>query len=307
MRQQPLLGFSLALIAAVMWSSLPIALQQLVSVMDAKNIVWFRFVVAAVGLFFLLLFSKKLPPRAHFNSRYIRFVIIGIVGLAANFYLYNYSLKFIPATASQVISPLSSFAMLLSGIVLFKERIRLHQKVGLALLLIGLSLFFNDRFADFVAMNQFSFGILLGVSAALIWVGYGLAQKMLLERFSSQQILLVLYWGCSLIFMPFADLSPLKNLTPLMIGSLIFCCLNTLIAYGCYAEALNRWDVSKVSMVMPMIPILTIIFTKLAHYIAPDIFPASELNWISYLGALFVVLGALSAAAGHKLFNKRLR
>lgn len=300
-----LLGFSLALTAAIMWSILPIALQPVLTAMNAQTIVWFRFVVAAVGVFILLAISKKLPKFHSLSWRHLKFVVIGAIGLAANFYLFNLSLNYIPATVSQVLSPLSSFSMLLSGIVLFKERLGVHQKLGLLLLLIGLPLFFNDRFTDFAEMNSFSLGVFLGTSGSLLWVGYGIAQKMLLERFNSQQILLFIYCGCGIMFSPFTELSQVGNLNGFTLACLIFCCLNTIIAYGCYGEALNRWEVSKVSMIMPQIPILTLIFSELAHWIAPAHFSAPNLNLLSYIGAIIVVLGALSAAAGHKIFYRR--
>lgn len=305
MQQQALLGFLFAFIAAVMWSILPIALQPILKAMNAQTIVWFRFVVAAAGVFLILFFTKKLPKLAACRKKSLSLVGLGIAGLAANFYLYNLSLKYIPATASQVLSPLSSFAMLLSGVFIFKERLGIHQKLGLLLLLIGLPLFFNDRFADFYQMNSFALGIFMAVSASLIWVLYGLAQKLLLEQFSSQQILLVMYFGSAILFTPFAEIKLVENLSYFTLACLIFCCLNTVIAYGCYAEALNRWEVSKVSMIMPLIPIMTIIFSQLAYKLDPSHFMEPNLNSTSYIGALLVVLGALSAAAGHKLFYRR--
>ncbi|MGX3020822.1 DMT family transporter [Ursidibacter sp. B-7004-1] len=305
MNQQPVFGFFLALTAAIMWSILPIALQPVLTAMNAQTIVWFRFVVAMFGVFFILLFTKKLPKPTAFTAKYRWFVLLGVLGLAANFYLYNLSLKYIPATTSQVLSPLSSFSMLLSSIFFFKERLGIHQKLGLGLLLIGLPLFFNDRFGDFVEMNSFSLGVFIGISASLIWVCYGLAQKMMLQRFNSQQILLAIYAGCTLVFTPFANVAQTQNLSTFTLGCLIFCCLNTIIAYGCYAEALNRWEVAKVSMIMPQIPILTIIFSEMAYWFDPTHFAEPYLNTLSYIGAMFVVLGALSAAAGHKLFYRR--
>lgn len=50
MKQQPLLGFTFALITAMAWGSLPIALKQVLSVMNAQTIVWYRFIIAAVSL-----------------------------------------------------------------------------------------------------------------------------------------------------------------------------------------------------------------------------------------------------------------
>lgn len=305
MTQQPILGFFLALTAAIMWSALPIALQPVLSAMDAQTIVWFRFVVATIGVFLWLLCSKKLPKPTALRRQDWLLLFIGVVGLSANFFLFNLSLKYIPATASQVLSPISSFSMLISGIFIFKERLGLHQKIGLALLIIGLTMFFNNRFADFTAMNQFALGIFIGISASLIWVLYGLAQKMLSARFTAQQILLMIYLGCAIVMTPFSEISQTQNLSEFAAYCLLFCCLNTVLAYGCYGEALSRWEVSKVSMILPQIPILTLIFSELAHFAAPQHFPHTELNLISYIGSIIVVLGALSAAAGHKIFNKK--
>lgn len=90
----------------------------------------------------------------------------------------------------------------------------------------------------------------------------------------------------------------------MQIGCLIYCCLNTLIAYGAYAEALNHWDVTKVSAIVTQIPILTLIFSEVLLFIAPDYVMTEELNWISYIGVCFVVSGALFSATGHRILVK---
>ena len=92
--------------------------------------------------------------------------------------------------------------------------------------------------------------------------------------------------------------------TPFTFGCFVYCCLNTLFGYGAYAEALNRWEVSKVSVVITLVPLFTILFSHLAHYIDPSNF-IPELNTISYIGALIVVCGAVLSAIGHKLFAYR--
>lgn len=305
MPQQPVLGFFLALTTAIMWAALPVALQPVLTALDAQTIVWFRFVSATVGLFFLLFFAKKLPKFTACGKRELGLIGLGVIGLAGNFFLFNYSLNYIPATASQVLSPLSSFSMMLSGIVIFKERLGIHHKLGIFLLVSGLLMFFNDKFADFGAMNSFAVGIVIGISASLIWVLYGLAQKFLSATFTAQQSLLMIFIGCTAAMTPFASPTQTTALSDFALYCLIFCCLNTIIAYGCYSEALSRWEVSKVSMLMPQIPILTLIFSEIAHLLAPQHFPHTELNVLSYIGAVVVVLGALCAAAGHRLFYWR--
>lgn len=304
MKQQPLLGFIFALITAMAWGSLPIALKQVLSAMNAQTIVWYRFVVATLALFALLAYKKKLPELKKIG-RYGWLAVIGVLGLAGNFLLFSSSLNYVEPAVAQIFIHLSSFGMLICGVLVFKESLGLHQKIGILLLLIGLGLFFNDRFDVFAGLNQYSTGVILSVSAALVWVAYGMAQKLMLRKFSSQQILLMMYFGCAIVFTPMAEFSQIKALTPFALICFIYCCLNTLIGYGSYAEALNRWDVSKVSVVVTLVPLFTILFSHIAHAISPEHFAAPELNSISYIGAFIVVCGAILSAIGHKLFLPR--
>ena len=304
MKQQPVLGFLFALITAMAWGSLPVALKQVLSSMSVKTIVWYRFVTASLVLFILLGYKNKLPQIAKLGY-YAWLVVVGVIGLAGNFFLFNSSLNYIEPSVAQIFIHVSSFGMLICGIFVFKEKLGMHQKIGLVLLLIGLGLFFNDRLDIFTGLNAYSTGVLISISASLVWVAYGMAQKLMLRKFSSQQILLMIYLGCALVFTPFAEFSQVGNLTPFALGCFIYCCLNTLFGYGAYAEALNRWDVSKVSVVITLVPLFTILFAHVAHYIDPTDFTAPELNTISYIGAFIVVCGAILSAIGHKLFPAR--
>ncbi|BFU60898.1 MULTISPECIES: DMT family transporter [Rodentibacter] len=304
MKQQPLLGFIFALITVMAWGSLPLALKQVLSAMSAQTIVWYRFVVATLALLLLLAYKKKLPELAKIGQ-YGWLVIIGVLGLAGNFLLFSSSLNYIDPSVAQIFIHLSSFGMLVCGVFIFKEKLGLHQKIGILLLLIGLGLFFNDRFDVFNGLNRYSIGVILSVSAALVWVAYGMAQKLMLRKFSSQQILLMMYFGCAIVFTPMAEFSQVQALTPFAFACFIYCCLNTLIGYGAYAEALNRWDVSKVSVVVTLVPLFTILFSHLAHFFSPEYFAVPELNTVSYIGAFIVVCGAILSAIGHKLLSSR--
>ena len=300
MKQQPLLGFLFALITAMAWGSLPIALKQVLSVMTPQTIVWYRFIVAFLALFILLAYKKKLPQFLK-GGQFIWLVVIGVIGLSGNFFLFNSSLNFIDPSSAQIFIHFSSFGMLICGLFVFKEKLGLHQKIGLVLLLVGLVLFFNDKLDGFQEESRYLTGVLLSLAGSLIWVSYGMAQKLMLHRFSSPQILLMIYFGCLLVFTPVAEFSQVRELSPLAFGCLTYCCLNTLFGYGAYAEALNRWEVSKVSVVITLVPLFTILFAHLAHYASPDNFVAPELNMISYIGAFVVVCGAILSAIGHKL------
>ena len=61
MKQQPMLGFLFALITAMAWGSLPIALKQVVSAMNVETIVWYRFIVPVLFYFYSLATKKHCP------------------------------------------------------------------------------------------------------------------------------------------------------------------------------------------------------------------------------------------------------
>ena len=77
---------------------------------------------------------------------------------------------------------------------------------------------------------------------------------------------------------------------------LAFCCLNTLIAYGCFAEALNLWDASKVSAVLALAPLFTIATLKVIVIINPEYAFTDRLSNLSVLGAVLLIVGSALTA-----------
>ena len=57
-------------------------------------------------------------------------------------------------------------------------------------------------------------------------------------------------------------------------------------------------------LVTTLIPIFTMIFSLLGHFFFPEIFEPLEMNLISYLGSIVVVIGAMLAAVGDKFFHR---
>ncbi|MGR6980669.1 DMT family transporter [Testudinibacter sp. P27/CKL/0425] len=304
---RPLSGFFFALTTAILWGTVPLALKPIVQVMSISSIVWYRFAAAAVGLLLILGFLGKLPKISLlFSPRFRWLIVVGVLCLGGNFLLFNTSLSYLDPAVTQVIAQVSPFMMMIASAVFLKEVIGTTQKIGAGLLIIGLLLFFNERLAElFTSMTEYTIGVLLSLSAAVVWVGYGLAQKLMLRRFNSQQILLVFYAGSALLFTPTVEIGSVARLPLLELCCLAYCCLNTLVAYGAYGEAINRWDVSKVSAIITLTPLFTILFSEIAHLVAPQAFALPDLNLLSYLGALVVVTGALCSAIGHKFLFRR--
>lgn len=95
MKKNPILGFILALTATAMWGTLPIAAQQVLSVMQAQTLVWVRFWVAGIGLLIILAFAKKLPKLTASNRKQFGLMLLGVLGLSGNFFLVAEGLHYI--------------------------------------------------------------------------------------------------------------------------------------------------------------------------------------------------------------------
>ena len=53
------LGLALTLITALSWGVLPIALKIMLTIMDAVTVTWYRFLIASVLLFSILIHKKQ--------------------------------------------------------------------------------------------------------------------------------------------------------------------------------------------------------------------------------------------------------
>ena len=298
-------GPLLTLVTILMWASLPLILQQILPVISPSTIVACRFAAAALILGLFLRARKRLPdPRLLLQNRWL--ILIGILGLVGNFWLFSTSLIYLSAAASQVLAQISPFILLFAGIVVLKEPLRKNQIIGAAILMFGILLFFNRELPQIFAggANHQMLGITLSLLGCFSWAAYGLVQKMLLRRLTAPQILFVFYCGCALFAAPFANWSELGNLNGYQWLCLFYCCINTPIAYGAFAEALNHWEVGKVSTTITLVPLFTIAFAALAHWLVPAKFAAPDLNLLAALGAALVVTGAICSVLNRRMVRK---
>lgn len=302
----PLIGMLLALTTAIFWGALPIAMKQVVEIMTPATIVWYRFFVAFVGLGLWLSWRKTLPKMASFQTPRIVFLLLATLGLAGNFILFNSALQYLTPPVVQVVIQLAPVILLLTSAWLFKEKLTINQSIGVSILFIGLMLFFNERLIELItSLSNYTLGVMMAVSAALVWVVYGLSQKRLLRDYNSAQILFMVYGLCTLIITPFAQLDQIKLLDPKQLALLFFCCINTLVAYGAFAEAMARWQAAQVSAIITLTPLFTIVFVDLTATFWPGSIEPVALNTLAYIGAVTVVMGAMCCAVGHKFIKAR--
>lgn len=77
-----------------------------------------------------------------------------------------------------------------------------------------------------------------------------------------------------------------------------FCAFNTLIAYGAFSESLEHWEASRVSAVIALAPVVTLIAVAVVSVIAPNWIPSEHFSFVAILGAGLVVTGSVAIALG---------
>lgn len=301
-----LAGFALSLLTAFMWGTLPVSFVLLLGTMDTITITWYRFFSAAVIVWFFLWRRKNLPPVAVFSGRIRVLLVLAATTLAGNFLLYLSSLSYLNPESAQVLIQLAPFILMFGSIAFYGERFGRLEWVGVILLLTGFGLFFNDRLAEiFSSLNDYSLGILLMVLASVSWGTYGLLQKTLLKHMDSIQLTSLMYLGGVVLLLPFTDPASILSLDGIQLAALAFCSINLVLAYGAFTEALQLWDAAKVSAIITLAPLFTILTMLVAVRFWPGIFSDSGLNGIAYAGAVIVVAGSMLAAHGHALHGRR--
>ena len=170
------------------------------------------------------------------------------------------------------------------------------------MLLIGFVLFFNQRLAELLtSLSDYTAGVLLVLLASTVWTFYALGQKQLLTVWNSLQVMMVIYLFCALLLTPWVHPLEALQLSPLQGWLLLACCMNTLIAYGAFAEALAHWEASRVSATLAITPLVTFGAVAIAAGIWPEYVHAEQINALGYGGAVLVVLGSALVALGPSL------
>ena len=296
------LGLVLALVTAACWATLPIALKMSLSVLDPMTLTWFRFAFAAVFMLIWLALRQQLGPYRGLIQKDWRWLFAATILLIGNYVGYLFGVYYTSPGNAQLLIQLAPMLMALGGIWIFKERYVWGQWLGLAIIAIGLMLFFKEQWQGAAsAGSRYILGSAIIGLASVSWAGYALLQKQLLMKLDSSHILTAIYLFSALLLWPFAHPSQLLKLDALHWGLLGYCAINTLVAYGAFAEALAHWQASRVSAILATTPLLCLLAVWLTHSLWPAAIAPEHVTALAIFGAILVVIGsALSSLLGQK-------
>ncbi len=294
------LGLALALVTAGFWATLPAALKIALDALDPLTLTWFRFAFAFVVLGSWLAYRGQLGRTYGLGAAHWLLMALAAAGLIGNYLLYLLGVQFTTPGNAQLLIQAAPLLMTLGGIVVFGERYSTWQWVGMAAIVGGLCLFFTDQ-AGGDHRGGYAVGSILVLLGALSWAIYALAQKQLLNRLGSASILLFIYFVASVVLLPFAHPMTLLHLDALPLAMVLYAAINTVGAYGAFAEALAHWEASRVSAILALTPLLAVATVEIVHRMAPSLLAGESIRLLGWTGAAMVVAGsALASLMGRR-------
>jgi drug/metabolite transporter (DMT)-like permease len=290
------LGFGLALVTCVLWASLPIALRISLEAIDTYTLTWFRFVCAFAFTFLLLGARRQLAPLLSRSPTQWIWLVVAAAGLVGNYLFYLLGLQHTTPANAQLLIQSAPLMLAIGSVYFFKEDVSAGQIVGFLGIAVGLSLFALEQKTAARAGGNYLLGLGLIVIAALTWAVYALIQKRFLGVLSSQQIMLVMYAVASVGLLPTASFSAFAKIDLFHGLAIAYCVLNTIAAYGAFAEAMAHWDASRVSAVLACTPVGTVAFVALLAPLLPTHLNPERIGMAGWIGAACVVFGSIAAS-----------
>lgn len=287
-------GVIFIIITTLIWGFQAIVIKLTTDLVDAIVITWFRFALAFSLLFVYFAFKK--PTYLKILRKPPLYLVIAAIGLTINYLAFNFGIKYTSPNIAVLVIQVGPISLGLAGFFLFKEKISYRQAFGYLLAGVGLLLFYFENLSQISGdTSLFSLGVLLIGVSGLAWTVFAFFQKVLTKSYPTGQLNLFVFGLPVLLLAPFTKFSEFTTLTPLAWSLLIYLGLNTLVAYGFLALAFKYLEASKISVIITINPIITIITMGILTYL--------EVSWIEpeiftfriVATALVVVAGALMA------------
>jgi drug/metabolite transporter (DMT)-like permease len=265
--------------------------------------------MSVASVILLLYFAIKSPKSYSKLGRSMPWLgVLGAILLSYNYFGFMKGVELTTASNAQIMIQSGPLLLLLAGVFYFGEVMARIQWFGVAGAFIGFTLFHLDQAKLNLSGEQlYSWGNVWIFTGAAAWAVFAVFQKILLKKnWSPGELNLLTYFVCAIVLSGPADFAEFQNLSFVQMCALLFVGLNTVVAYGAFAEAMNLIPASHVSLIITSNPLLTIVIVQVMDAFGASFIPPEPLGFIGIAGALLVVTG-VAIAVGTPLFLQRQR
>ena len=285
-------GIIYTLITVLMWGVLAIALKIANKVIDSPTIVWFRFSLAFSGM--LIWMAIQNPKGLKILYKPSGLIVISSLALAWNYIGFMLGVQYTSPSNAQVAIQSGPVLLAVFGIFFFREKISWVQGVGFLLAILGFWIFYKQHISAAAGQEeQYTKGMLITLTGAVAWAIYAALQKKLVVHYPVGTLNVFIFGLPVLLFLPFVNFSSLTNLSIGYWALLVFLGANTLISYACLSLALKYLEAGKVSIIIVLNPIITILLMGIFSWMQVSWIDAEHFSAQSIAGALLALTGAI--------------
>lgn len=291
------IGLLLSCTTALFWGMIPIALKLSSGFADPVTLTWARFSFAAIVVFLWQWHHHKLGEfKALALNDWFRLLGSGCF-LIINYTTFAWGVTYLRAEVAQLGMQISPLLMAIGGALFFRETVSRSQWLCFSVLVMGLLIFFHPVLAGHYDGNIETLvtGLMIIFISTFSWSVYALMQKTLFSKLGSSNILLAIYVLAMVSMFPFTQPQQLAQMSQVDWWVMLFCCVNTIVAYGAFTQALRYWQTVQVSAVIAVVPVVVFVLTELCVWLHlwGNIITESHADWLSLVGMAVVVLSAI--------------
>ncbi|MFL2948516.1 MAG: DMT family transporter [Nitrospinales bacterium] len=275
-------GILLSVVTALLWGVLPIILKISLQGFSIGTIAWFRFSLAFLVLGIFLQFNGSRPLSILRWPPWMG--IFGGLCLTANYYWVTLGVEISGPSNMAVLIQTATVFLVLTGVFVFRERLTIRQVFGMFVVAAGLSLFFFDQQSRVAISSDYYYADFLIVMAAIVWVGYMISQKFLSREYGAQSLNFLVYTVATVTLIGAVKWTEFASAGFNAWWALVFCGVNTLVAYGALAEAVKYIPLALISVIISLNPLITLIGMEILPAIGFANLQPDPVGLVGYFG-----------------------
>ena len=284
-------GILFSVVTALLWGVLPIILKISLQGFTIGTIAWFRFSLAFLLLGIFLQFKGNRPLSILRKPPWMG--VFGGLCLTANYYWVTLGVEISGPSNMAVLIQTATVFLVLTGVFVFRERLTIRQVFGMFVVAAGLSLFFFDQQSRVAISSDYYYADFLIVMAAIVWVGYMISQKLLSREYGAQSLNFLVYTVATVTLIGAVEWTEFASAGFNAWWALIFCGVNTLIAYGALAEAVKYIPLALISVIISLNPLITLIGMEILPAIGFANLQPDPIGMVGYFGGAIAVTGVV--------------
>ncbi len=261
-----------------------------VETLSPSLVLTFRAVIASIALLGFVMVKEK-----RFNLLYdvdrkdiLRLILVGLLNIPFNQYLYLYGLKFTTPANSALLYAMTPAIVFLLAIRVHWEKMNWKKISGIVIAFVGVALIMFEHGISFDSAN--TKGNILIFLAVISWSLFTLLGKPLVPKYGALRVTALHMFFGTLLFLPIGlsnfEMKEVATITGNLWLEIVYLgLLASCVNYALWYYALGKLETSKVAIFQNLQPVLTTIIALCLGkvFLTPELFGGGAMALIGVL------------------------